>query len=102
MTETPPDPSHGENLSTDMRRPVARHINRILRGLRGKDQIISLGEYGDIGVDHVRFRDAREQGMLKAYIRQEAADPKVVVPVVLALGVVAAGAMHLKYRRNKD
>ncbi len=90
----------GENLSTDMRRPFARSANRLLRNLRGRDQVLPLGEHGDVPVDHIRFRDALEEGHLKAYIRQEATDPKVIIPVVVALGVVATGMRALKYHKK--
>jgi len=90
----------GEDAGLDMRRPMARIVNKKLRGAKGTDTVIKLGEHGEIDVDHVRFRDALEEGKLKAYIRQEATDPKVVVPVIVALGVVAAGIYNLKYRKK--
>jgi hypothetical protein len=90
----------GDDAGIDLRRPMARKANDRLRKLKGQDTIIDLGEHGEIDVDHVRFRDDREQGQLIAYIRQEAADHKVIVPVVVALGVVAAGIYNLKYRKK--
>lgn len=90
----------GEDSGMDMRLPLSRLVNKKLRGLKGSDTVIDLGEHGEVDVNHVRFRDAKEAGKLKAYIRQEATDPKVIVPVVIALGVVAAGIYNLKYRKK--
>lgn len=90
----------GEHLSEDMRRPAARHANAMLRRLRGSSATINLGEHGDVSINHVRFRDAVEEGQLLAYVRQEAADPKVIIPVVVALGVVAAGIHNLKHNKK--
>jgi hypothetical protein len=104
MEHEPPEPemphAMGEDSGTDMRRPLARIVNKKLRSIRGTDTVIDLGEHGEVDVNHVRFRDAKEAGKLKAYIRQEASDPKVIVPVVVALGVVAAGIYNLKYRKK--
>jgi hypothetical protein len=91
----------GEDLSTDMRRPFAKYANRLLRNLKSKDTVIDLGpEHGEVSTQHIRFRDAVEEGHLRAYIRQEATDPKVIVPAVIALGVIATGIHHLKYRKK--
>ena len=90
----------GDDAGIDMRLPMARRANKILRKLKGQDTVIELGEHGEVDVDHVRFRDAVEEGKLTAYIRREASDPKVIVPVVVALGVVAAGIYNLKYRKK--
>ena len=91
----------GEDPGVDMRRPMARQANRIFRRLKGRNMHIDMGEQGEINIDHIRLRDAVEEGQLKAYIRQEASDPKVIVPTIVALGVVAAGIHHLKHRRPK-
>ena len=91
----------GENPELDMRKPLGLSTNRLFRRLTGRNHAIDLGgELGEVSTDNVRFRDAHEQGTLIAYIRQEATEPKVVVPVVIALGVVAAGVYNLKYRKK--
>ena len=103
MESSPEDRSRrivGEDPGVDMRRPLARHANKIFRSLRGQSAVIDLGEHGEIDINNIRFRDAIEEGKLVAYIRQEATDPKVIVPVVVALGAVAAGIAHLKYRKK--
>lgn len=93
----------GEDSGADMRRPLARFVNKLLRshGQDGSNTVIDLGEeLGQVDVNHVRFRDAREDGKLIAYIRQEATDPKVIIPTAIALGIVAAGARTLKHRQK--
>jgi len=92
----------GENLDTDMRRPVARFANKLLM-IIGKDSdntVIDLGEqHGEVNIRNVRFRDALEKGKLTVYIRQEAVEHPVITSVV-AIGVVAAGIRHLKHRKK--
>lgn len=91
----------GENPGTDMRRPFARHANRVLRRLSSEDSntIIDLGEHGEVPINHVRFRDAVKEGNLVAYIRQESHEPKVIIPTVVALGIVAAGIYKLRHKK---
>ena len=91
---------NGENPSIDMRRPLARHANQLLRSFDSDSTVIDLGEHGEFRSKNVRFRDAVEEGHLKAYIRQEASDPKLIIPTVIALGVVAAGLYSLKHRKK--
>jgi len=93
----------GEDSGTDMRKPLARQANKLLRLFGGKDSntVINLGEeHGDVSINHVRFRDALQEGHLVAYIRQEASDPKVIVPSVIALGVVVAGIYKLRHSKK--
>jgi hypothetical protein len=91
---------NGEDSGVDMRRPLARHANQRFMELESEESFIDLGEHGEVNTQHVRFRDAAEPGHLIAYIRQEATDPKVIIPTVIALGVVAAGLYNLKYRKK--
>lgn len=90
----------GENPGIDLRRVFARHANRVLGGNKNDNTTINLGEHGDVPAGDVRFRDADEPGKLTAYIRQEVSDHKVIIPTVIALGVVAAGIYHLKHRKK--
>ena len=91
----------GEDSGMDMRRAFARHANKILGGEESDSSFIDLGEeHGEVRASHIRFRDALEQGHLRAYVRQEATDPKVVIPTIIALGVVATGIYKLKHRKK--
>lgn len=91
----------GEDLGTDMRRPFARHANGMLKrlGESSSNTVINLGEHGEVPINHVRFRDAVKEGNLVAYIRQESQDPKVIIPTVVALGIVAAGIYKLRHKK---
>jgi len=91
----------GEDPSTDFRRPFAKHLNSIVKRLKSDNTFMNLGEeHGEFRANRLRFRDAREEGHLRVYFKQEATDPKVIVPSVIALGVLAAGIHHLKHRKK--
>ncbi len=91
----------GEGFDTDMRRPFARVTNKLLRGLakRGVNAHIDLGEHGEHNVKDVRFRDALQHGELKAYIRREAGEHKIITAAI-ALGVVATAVAALKHHKK--
>ena len=90
----------GESSGTDMRRPLAKHLNSIVKRIKSDNTVMNLGpELGEVRANRLRFRDALEEGHLRVYFRQEATDPKVVVPVN-ALGILAAGVHHLKHRKK--
>jgi hypothetical protein len=97
----------GENPDIDVRRPVARYGNKILRSMEGSSRIIDLGEgLGELDVNRIRLRDALEEGHLRVYVRQEAEDLKRVAgdhkiaSTVVALGVVVAGLAAIKYHKK--
>ena len=71
----------GEVPDLDIRSAFARHSNRLLRsiGKNSSNIVIDLGtQHGEVRADHVRFRDAKKEGHLMAYIRQEALSPKLL------------------------
>ncbi len=93
----------GENPGQDMRRPFARHTNRLFRTLARMGASMELGEDGEVPIKDVRFRDDEKPGHLRAYIRKEVDEHpgKVITISVVSLGVVAAGIYGLKHHHNK-
>ena len=59
-------------------------------------------EHGGTRVDDILgARDDIKEGHLRVYIRRfEEGDPKVIVPTIIALGVVATGIYKLKHRKK--
>src|SRR5690348_6010875 len=94
----------GENPGHDMRRPYARHVNRLFKILSGIGASMELPEEGEVPIKDVRFRDAEKPGHLRAYIRKEIDEHpgRVITVSVVSLGVVAAGIYKLKHRNNKE
>lgn len=90
----------GESHGLRLERTYSRFANSKVRGA-GDNEVVDLGpDIGEVRAKDIRFRDAVEQGMLRAYIRQEATDPKVIVPTIVALGLVAMGIRHIKHRQK--
>lgn len=91
----------GEHSGTDLRRPFARYANKNVRNM-GDNTVLDFGpEVGEHQGNKIRFRDALKEGHLRLYARQEAKDPKVVVPVtIVALGLVATALHKQKYRKQ--
>jgi hypothetical protein len=86
----------GEGSVGDIRRPFARHANKVLKKLSGSaNTIIDLGpEHGELPVKDFRVRDNPEQeGTLIAYIRRQTGEHKAatITVSVIALGAVATG-----------
>ncbi len=90
----------GEDVSTDMRNPFARHFNRRVKKM-SDNTVADIPGFGEVPVNKIRLRGALEEGHLRMYIRQEAKDPKVIIPAtVIALGLVATAVHKLKHRQK--
>jgi len=94
----------GEDNGLDLREAAADHAQKTIDGEASVNTYMELGEHGEVYLDDIdKVEAAEKDGHLKVYLKQAAelaTDPKVVVPLVVALGALTGGLAHRKYRKK--